>query len=118
MDKPWEEVFQAEVEAHYDYLIGVGAKAISKNSPPHMCAPSRMSTSKSHLYKIEIPIEEIIAKVMGMFGVHKPYQGFMQGALEEYYRPELQLWQLYPDSLETLVSIRERRISIRTHLQC
>jgi putative hydrolase of the HAD superfamily len=42
---------------------------------------------------------------MGMFGVHKPYQRLMQGALEEYHRPELQLWQLYPDSLETLVTL-------------
>lgn len=105
MKRPWEDVFRENVRSIYEYLRGAGVEADFDKFSAAFVHSFEVASSKSDLYKIEIPMQEIISDVMGKFGVHNPYQGFIQGAIEEYYRPELQSWQAYPDAIEALVNL-------------
>ena len=105
MDKPWERVFQTEVTALYEYLVGTGMRIDFQNFSTQFIRAFEEATSKSHLNHIEIPMQEIIVKVMRKFGVHN--QDLVQGALEAYYKPELESSQLYPDSLQALTDLQK-----------
>jgi predicted HAD superfamily phosphohydrolase YqeG len=85
LDKPWEEVFEAEVRCLFTYLDDAGARTDFQKFSVAFVRALEDATSKASLYRIEIPMEEIIARVVGKFGVRNPYQGFIQGAIEAYY---------------------------------
>jgi FMN phosphatase YigB (HAD superfamily) len=105
LDKPWEEVFEAEVRSLFAYLCDADVKADFQKFPITFVHAFEEATSKTVLYRIEIPMEDIIAKVVGKFGVRNPNQDFIHGAVEAYYRPEIQSWQLFPDTLDTLTTL-------------
>ena len=105
LNKPWEDVFEANLRSIYRYLRGAGVKEDFDKFSTAFIRAFDDASSKSDLYKIEIPMQEIISRVLGKFGVGNPYQGFVQGAMEEYYRPELQSWEAYPDAIEALVNL-------------
>ncbi len=107
LDNPWEEVFEAEVRALFAYLNDAGVKTDFQKFSTVFVRAFEDATSRANLYRIEIPMEEIIARVIGKFGVRNPYQGFIQGAIEEYYRPEIASWQLYPDTVEALTNLEK-----------
>ena len=107
LDKPWEEVFEAEVRSLFTYLDGAGVRTDFPKFSVAFVRAFEEAASKASLYHIEIPMEEIIAKVVGKFGVRNPYEGFIQGAIAAYYRPEIQSWQLFPDTLDTLTSLEK-----------
>lgn len=107
LDKPWEEVFEAEVRSLFTYLTDAGVRTDFPKFSVAFMRAFEEATSKASLYKIEIPMEEIIAKVVGKFGVQNPHQDFIQGAIEAYYRPEIQSWQLFPDTLDTLTCLEK-----------
>jgi putative hydrolase of the HAD superfamily len=107
LDKPWEEVFEAEVRGLFTYLNDAGLKTDFREFSSVFVRAFEEATSKANLYRIEIPMEEIIARVIGKLGVSYPYQDFIQSAIEEYYRPEIQSWQLYPDTMEALSILEE-----------
>jgi HAD superfamily hydrolase (TIGR01662 family) len=104
---PWEEVFEAEVRALYAYLNDAGVKTDFQKFSTAFVSAFDDATSRANLYRIEIPMDEIIARVIGKFGVRNPYQGFIQGAVEEYYRPEIASWQLFPDTMEALTNLEK-----------
>ena len=105
LNRPWEDVFEANVRSIYEYLRGADVKADFDKFSAAFVRVYEDASSKSDLYKIEIPMQEIISRVMGKFGVRNPYEGFVQGAMEAYYRPELQSWKAYPDAIEALISL-------------
>jgi len=107
LDKPWDEVFEAEIRSLFTHLTGAGVRTDFPKFSVAFMRAFEEATSKASLYKIEIPMEEIIAKVVGKLGVRNPYQGFIQSAIEAYYRPEIQSWQLFPDTLDTLTSLEK-----------
>jgi len=112
LDTPWEEVFEGEVRALFKYLNDAGVETDFQKFSTVFVRAFEDATSKANLYRIEIPMEEIIAEVIGKFGVRNPYEGFVQGAIEEYYRPEIQSWQLYPDTVEALTNLEKNRYSL------
>ncbi len=105
LDKPWEEVYEAEVRSLFAYLNAAGVKVEFRKFSVTFIQSLEEAASKANLYRIEIPMEEIIAKVAGKFGVRKPNQEFIHGAVEAYYRPEIESWQLFPDTLDTLTAL-------------
>ena len=107
LDKPWEEVFEAEVRSLSSYLYEAGVQADFQKFSTVFVQAFQEATAKASLYRIEIPMEEIIAKVIGKFGVRNPHQGFIHGAVEAYYQPEIQSWQLFPDTLDTLTTLEK-----------
>ena len=105
MDKPWAEVFEAEVRSLFAYLNSVDVKVDFRKFSVTFIQVHEEAASKANLYRIEIPMEEIIAKVVGKFGIRNPNGGLIHGAVEAYYRPEIESWQLFPDTLETLIAL-------------
>ena len=102
LDKPWEEVFEAEVRSLFAYVNAANVKVDFRKFSVTFIQAYEEAASKASLYRIEIPMEEIIAKVVGKFGARNPNQEFIHDAVEAYYRPEIESWQLFPDTLDTL----------------
>jgi len=109
LDKPWDEVYEAEVRSLASYLHDSGVKMDFQKFPPAFVRAFEDATAKASLYRIEIPMEEIIAKVLSKFGVRNVDPEFIHGAVEAYYRPEIQSWQLFPDTLDTLTALEKSR---------
>ena len=107
LDKPWEEVFEAEVRSLASYLDDSGVKMDLPKFPPAFIRAFEESTAKASLYRIEIPMEEIIAKVLSKVGVRGLKPEFIRRAVEAYYRPEIESWQLFPDTLDTLNALEK-----------
>jgi 2-haloalkanoic acid dehalogenase type II len=107
LNRPWEDVFEANVRSFYEYMRVAAVKADFDKFSAAFVRAFEDASSKSDLYKIEIPMQEIISRVMGKFGVRNPYQGFLQGAMEAYYRPELQTWEAFPDAIEALNNLEK-----------
>jgi HAD superfamily hydrolase (TIGR01549 family) len=107
LDKPWEEVFEAEVRSLFTYLDDAGVRTDFSKFSIAFVRAFEETTAKASLYRIEIPMEEIITNVVGKFGVRNPYEGFIQSAIEAYYRPEIESWQLFPDTIDTLASLEK-----------
>jgi len=107
LDKPWHEVFEAEVRSLSSYLYDAGVKADFPKFSVAFVQAFEETTSKAHIYRIEIPMEEIIAKVASKFGVRNPNERFIHAAVEAYYRPEIESWQLFPDTLDALNALEK-----------
>ena len=105
LDKPWEEVFEAEGRSLFKYLNAVGVRTDFHKFSVTFIQALEDAASKANAYRIEIPMEEIIAKVVGKFGIRNPNQEFIHQAVEAYYKPEIESWQLYPDTLTTLTAL-------------
>lgn len=102
LDKPWEEVFEQEVRSLFEHLSGAGVKVDFRKFSVTFVQALEGASSKASLYRIEIPMEETITNVVGKFGVHKPNREYIHDAVKAYYRPEIESWQLFPDTIETL----------------
>ena len=105
LNKPWEDVSEANMRSVYAYLKGADVKADLNKFSATFARALEDASSKSDPFKIEIPMEEIISRVMRKFGIRNPYPEFVQGAMEAYYQPELQSWKLFPDAIQALTSI-------------
>jgi putative hydrolase of the HAD superfamily len=62
---------------------------------------------RADLYKIEIPMEEILSKVLRKSGLQILGVNLPTNAMIEYYRPEVESWQLYPDTINTLTELNQ-----------
>jgi len=107
LDKPWGEVFEAEVTSLASYLHNSDVKIDSPKFAPAFVRAFEEATAQASLFRIEIPLEEIVAKVLSKFGIRHPDPEFIHGAVEAYYRPEIQSWQLFPDTLDTLNALEK-----------
>jgi putative hydrolase of the HAD superfamily len=63
------------------------------------------ASAQADLYKIEIPMQEILSKVLRKSGLQVLGVDLPTNAMIEFYRPEIEAWQLYPDTIETLTQI-------------
>jgi len=108
LNKPWQEVFQLEVNALYQYLNGAGVKTRFQEFSNIFTREFEDATSKANSQHVETPIEEIMSRVLVKSGVRIPCDAFLQGAIEEFYRPEIESWQLDPDTLEVLANLENK----------
>lgn len=70
------------------------------------------ASAVSSLYKIEIPMQEIIRRTMKKLKFRKVDRSILLSCEEEFYRPEIESWQLYPDAVHTLRALREAGLRI------
>jgi HAD superfamily hydrolase (TIGR01662 family) len=102
LDRPWEEVFKRNIQALCNYLTDLGLELDINKFTETFCRMFDNASASADLYKIEIPMEEILSKVLRksrlqILGVDLPTNATM-----EFFRPEVESWQLYPDSIEAL----------------
>jgi len=108
LDKSWEEVFELEVNSLYQYLNGTGMKIGLREFTTLFTREFEAASTKANSQHVETPMEEIMSGVIVKSGVRTSREGFLQTAIEEFYRPEIQSWQLDPDTLEVLVNLENK----------
>ncbi len=106
LDRPWDEVFHANLQAIYNYLTKLGLRLDSERFAETFMRIFEDAASKADTYKIEIPMQEIIEKVLRKSKLEVLGVDLIQNAMTEFYRPELEAWQVYPDTVETLTALK------------
>jgi HAD superfamily hydrolase (TIGR01662 family) len=108
LDRPWEDVFHANLQQLYTYLTKQGLKLDSEKFAKKFVTQFDNASDQSSLHKIEIPMEEIISKVLTKSGLEAHTIDLPTNAMIEFFRPEIEAWQVYPDTVETLTALEKR----------
>lgn len=106
LDRPWDEVFHADLEALYSYLAKMGFRLDFQSFAETFIRVFDDASAKADLYKIEIPMEDIMAKVFRKSRLEVLGIDLIQNAMTEFFRPEIEAWQPYPDTIETLTALK------------
>lgn len=106
LGRPWEEVFHDNLEAIYNYLTKLGLRLDFERFAETFMRVYEDASSKADLYKIEVPMQDIIAKVLRKSKLEVLGVDLIQNAMTEFYRPEIEAWQVYPDTIRTLTALR------------
>ncbi len=107
MSRPWDDVFHANLEALHNYLIKLGFRLDFQQFADTFIRIFEDAAAKADVYKIEIPMSEIIAKALRKSRLEILGVDLIRNAEIEFFRPEVEAWQLYPDTVETLVALRD-----------
>jgi len=102
LDRPWVEVFNSNLQALSNYLTQLGINMDYAKFAEAFLRVFDDASYRASLYKIEIPMEEIIAKVLRKSGLQVLGVDLPTSAMIEFFRPEVESWQLYPDTIQTL----------------
>ena len=106
LDRPWEEVFNAGLEAIYAFLAKHELQADFERFSKTFVKAFEEASATSDIYKIEIPMEEIISKALRKLKFKPSDEPLVHSAMLEWYRPEIEAWQLYPDTIQSLDALR------------
>ena len=106
LNRPWDDVFHANLEALYDYLTKLGLRLDFKSFAETFMRIFEDASTKADVYKIEIPMEDIIEKVLRKSRLEELGVDLTRNAMMEFYMPEVEAWQLYPDTIESLTALR------------
>ena len=107
LDRPWDDVFNTNLQSLYTYLSKLGLKFDYDKFSERFIRIFDEASAKADTYKIEIPMEEIVSKVMKKSGLQFLGVDLATSAMIEFYRPEVEEWQVYPDTIETLSRLRD-----------
>ena len=107
LDRPWDDVFQANLESLHNYLTSLGIKIDERKFNDRFVRLFNDASYQADLFKIEVPMEEIIAKSLRKSGLQMLGVDLPTNAMIEFYRPEVEAWQLYSDTVETLTKLSE-----------
>jgi HAD superfamily hydrolase (TIGR01662 family) len=110
LSRPWEDVFRDNLEAVYNYLATLGLKLDFQQFAETFMRQFNDASAKASLYKVEIPMREIIAKTLRKAKLEVLGVDIVQNAIMEFYRPEIEAWQLYPDTIRTLEALRKQEL--------
>ena len=105
LDRPYGEVFNANLQALYSYLAKLGLRLDFEKFAETFIRIFDDASARADLYKIEIPMQEILAKVLRKSGLQILGVDLPTNAMIEFYSPEIEAWQLYPDTVETLAQL-------------
>jgi putative hydrolase of the HAD superfamily len=110
LSRPWEDVFRDNLEAAHSYLTKLGLKLDFQQFAETFMRQFNDASEKAGLYKVEIPMQEIIAKTLRKAKLEVLGVDLVQNAMMEFYQPEIEAWQLYPDTIKTLETLREQEL--------
>jgi putative hydrolase of the HAD superfamily len=105
LDRPWEDIFRANILSLHAYLTKLGLKLDYDKFEETFCRKFDDASDRASLYRIEIPMEEILSKVLRKSGLQILGVDLPTNAVIEFYRPEIESWQLYPDTIDTLTQL-------------
>lgn len=106
MSRPWDDVFHANIESLHTYLTKLGLRLDFNQFAETFIRIFDDASSRASVYKIEIPMVEIIAKTLRKSKLEVLGVDLIRNAEIEFFAPEVQAWQLYPDTRETLAALR------------
>lgn len=108
LSRPWDDVFHDNLRALFNYLTTLGLRLDSERFAKTFVTAFEDASAKADVYKIEIPMEDIIAKALRKSKLEVLGQDLIRNATMEFYRHEVDAWQLYPDTVETLATLKGR----------
>jgi putative hydrolase of the HAD superfamily len=112
LDRPWEDVFNSNLQSLCSYLSGLGLRLDFNKFSETLVRMYNDVSYRSDVYKIEVPMQEIISKVLRKTGLQVLGIDLPTSAMMEFYRPEVESWKLYPDTIETLTELSEEGYSM------
>lgn len=107
LDRPWGEVFDANLASLHSYLKEQGLNSDFETFAKVFISAFERASATADFYKIEIPTQDTISKVLRKLGFRELSEDLMGKAIAEFYTPELGAWQLYPDTLATLEALKD-----------
>jgi len=107
LNRPWDEVFLDNLESLYAFFKESGLSLDFQEFARIFIREFERASALSELYKIEVPMQDIVSRVVRKIRLRDVTGTLVQDAIEEFYRPEVDAWQLYPDTVETLTALRE-----------
>jgi HAD superfamily hydrolase (TIGR01662 family) len=107
MSRPWDDVFNDNIESLHDYLKKLGFRLDYQQFAGTFIRIFEDAASRADLYKVEIPMADIIAKTLRKSRLEVLGVDLIRNAEIEFFAPEVEAWQLYPDTLETLTTLRD-----------
>ncbi len=105
--KPWEDVSREQIEAIYSYLKDSGLPADFLEFARTFVRVYEEAAARSDTFKVEISMEETITKSLSKFNVKALSSDFIETASRQFFTPEIDAWQLYPDAVDTLTKLTE-----------
>ena len=112
MSRPWDDVFHANLEALHNYLMKLGLRLDFDQFAETFIRIFEDAAARADVYKIEIPMGDIIAKVLRKSKLEVLGVDLIRNAEVEFFRPEVAAWQLYPDTLETLAALKSHGLKL------
>jgi HAD superfamily hydrolase (TIGR01662 family) len=106
LSRSWDDVFRDNLQSVYAYLKNSELKLDFQDFAKIFIHEYEKSSAVSHFYKIEIPIQDIMSKVLRKAKLRDNEGTLVRGAIKEFYEPEIKAWQLYPDAIQTLQALR------------
>ena len=105
LDRPPEEVLRTNLQALCSYVAQLGLRLDFDKFSETFMHVFNDASYRADLYKIEIPMEEILLKVLRKSGLQVLGVDLPTNAMIEFYRQEVESWQVYPDTIETLTQL-------------
>ena len=107
LSRPWNDVFHDNLSSLHGFLKDAGMSFDFDEFAKLFVHEYENASAISHLYKVEVPMQDIISRVFRKIKLKDHGGNLVQGAIEEFYRPEIETWQPYPDTVKTLTSFHE-----------
>ena len=108
LDRPWQDIFNANLQELYTSLTTNGLKPNFAKFSETFVMQFNDASTQANLHKIEVPMEEIISKVLNRSGLQVYDTDLPMKATIAFFSPEIEAWQVYPDTIETLSALEER----------
>ena len=112
MSRPWDDVFHANLESLHNYLTKLGLRLDFQQFAETFIRIFEDAASRADVYKVEIPMVDIIAKTLRKSKLEVLGVDLIRNAEIEFFTPEVEAWQLYPDTLETLATLRNEKFKM------
>lgn len=112
LTRPWDDVFNTNLESLHSYLTKMGLKLDFNRFAETFMRIFDDASSKADVYKIEVPMEDIITKALRKSRLEILGVDLIRNATMEFYRKEVEAWQLYPDARETLMALKDEGLRL------
>lgn len=112
MSRPWDDVFHANIESLHNYLTKLGLRLDFQQFAETFIRIFEDAASRADVYKVEIPMVDIIAKTLRKSKLEVLGVDLIRTAEIEFFTPEVEAWQLYPDTRETLTALRNEKFKM------
>jgi HAD superfamily hydrolase (TIGR01662 family) len=112
LSRPWDDVFRLNMESLYTYLKASGVRTSFDDFARIFIRGYESASSVSQFYKIEIPMQDIMSKVFSKVKFKDHNGVLVYRAMTEFYKPEIEAWELYPDTVDILTALRDSRFDL------
>jgi HAD superfamily hydrolase (TIGR01662 family) len=106
LDRPSGDVFRDDLESLYAFLKSAGLNSEFQEFSKVFIREYERASALSQFYKVEVPMHDIISRVLRKIKLKDPEGTLAHSAMIQFFRPELQSWQVYPDTVKILSGLR------------